>query len=163
MNCQNCGGPLRPVDRRNYLHCGFCGTSVFPSPLEDSADRIIPLNETTETCCPACDELLHVGAMDGARVQYCESCRGILIASDVFGHLVRKRRAEHKGPDDRPVPLNPEELAQIQACPLCGRDMDVHPYHGPGNVVIDSCGPCRTVWLDHGEMAAIERAPGRRY
>jgi Zn-finger nucleic acid-binding protein len=38
--------------------------------------------------------------------------------------------------------------------------MDVHPYYGPGNVVIDTCGKCGLVWLDHGEMAVIENAPG---
>jgi Zn-finger nucleic acid-binding protein len=40
--------------------------------------------------------------------------------------------------------------------------MDVHPYYGPGSQVIDSCPHCRLVWLDAGELAAIERAPGRR-
>jgi Zn-finger nucleic acid-binding protein len=39
--------------------------------------------------------------------------------------------------------------------------MDVHPYYGPGAVVLDSCARCTLIWLDHGEIAAIERAPGR--
>jgi Zn-finger nucleic acid-binding protein len=39
--------------------------------------------------------------------------------------------------------------------------MDVHPYYGPGNVVIDSCSACDLIWLDHGELTQITDAPGR--
>jgi Zn-finger nucleic acid-binding protein len=39
--------------------------------------------------------------------------------------------------------------------------MDVHPYYGPGNVVIDTCIDCRVLWLDHGELRKIRDAPGR--
>ena len=39
--------------------------------------------------------------------------------------------------------------------------MDVHPYYGPGNVVIDTCGQCYLVWLDHGELKQIADAPGQ--
>jgi hypothetical protein len=39
--------------------------------------------------------------------------------------------------------------------------MDVHPYFGPGNVIIDTCGTCDLVWLDFGELKQIEDAPGQ--
>jgi hypothetical protein len=39
--------------------------------------------------------------------------------------------------------------------------MEVHPYYGPGNVVIDSCSACDLIWLDHGELKQISDAPGR--
>jgi Zn-finger nucleic acid-binding protein len=39
--------------------------------------------------------------------------------------------------------------------------MDVHPYYGPGNVVIDTCSGCDMVWLDHGELKQIADAPGQ--
>jgi Zn-finger nucleic acid-binding protein len=38
--------------------------------------------------------------------------------------------------------------------------MDVHPYYGPGNVIIDSCTTCDLVWLDIGELKQIAEAPG---
>jgi Zn-finger nucleic acid-binding protein len=37
--------------------------------------------------------------------------------------------------------------------------MDTHPYAGPGNVIIDSCGDCWLLWLDRGELARIAHAP----
>ncbi|MEZ5361359.1 MAG: hypothetical protein R2748_03195 [Bryobacterales bacterium] len=39
--------------------------------------------------------------------------------------------------------------------------MDVHPYHGPGNAIVDTCGDCLLVWLDHSELTVITTArPG---
>jgi Zn-finger nucleic acid-binding protein len=37
----------------------------------------------------------------------------------------------------------------------------VHPYYGPGNVVIDTCSRCDLIWLDFGELKQIADAPGR--
>ena len=39
--------------------------------------------------------------------------------------------------------------------------MATHPYYGPGNVVLDSCGACDLVWLDFGELKQIVDAPGK--
>ena len=39
--------------------------------------------------------------------------------------------------------------------------MDVHPYYGPGNVIIDTCGKCHLVWLDFGELKQIGDVPGQ--
>jgi hypothetical protein len=75
--------------------------------------------------------------------------------------VIAERRAERTGPPAKPAPLDPEELERHIDCPTCGATMEVHPYYGPGNVVIDSCARCRLIWLDHGEIGAIERAPGR--
>ena len=38
--------------------------------------------------------------------------------------------------------------------------MEVHPYYGPGNIIIDSCQECQYVWLDHGELRTVERSEG---
>jgi hypothetical protein len=84
------------------------------------------------------------------------------VSCDDFAAIVRKRRARHSGTDGESSPLNPEELKRLIRCPICHARMDVHPHYGPGAVVIDSCSRCRVVWLDQGELAAIERAPGLR-
>lgn len=39
--------------------------------------------------------------------------------------------------------------------------MDVHPYYGPGNIVIDTCSRCNVIWLDCGELQQIADAPGK--
>ena len=162
MNCPNCGGTLVIVEGRGHLRCPFCATLHFPEPLKQSADRITPLGRTSETPCPRCGEALSAGALEEISVEYCGACRGILLPSEDFAYLVQLRRSGYSGPDARPRPLSREDLETRIDCPGCGRTMEVHPYYGPGNQVIDSCHPCRLVWLDTGELAAIERAPGRR-
>ncbi len=162
MNCTNCGAPMRLVDERDYFCCDFCSTFHFPEPLETSADGVTPLGEESDFDCPVCDGPLTAGSIEDTRVLFCEGCRGVLINGERFTAVVRKRRAAQSGPGEPPKPLDPEELQRKINCPVCHKRMDVHPYYGPGNVVIDSCIRCHLVWLDHGEIAAIERAPRAR-
>jgi len=162
VNCRNCAAPLTAVVGRDYLSCDFCSTFHFPTALDDSADRVKPLGQRSHLQCPSCRLQLAVGSMEGFRIRYCERCRGVLIDCEMFGLMVRERRAKHKGPPDRPTPFDPDELERRVDCPSCQRRMQTHPYLGPGNVVIDSCTRCKMVWLDHGEVATIERAPGLR-
>jgi Zn-finger nucleic acid-binding protein len=153
---------MEVVEGRAHFRCPFCATLHFPEPLALSVDRIIPLGTASDAECPRCGETLSSGALDEVAVRYCASCRGILLASQDFGYLVQSRRSGYGGPDATPRPLAREHLEHRIECPNCDRTMEVHPYYGPGNQVIDSCHPCRLIWLDSGEMAAIERAPGRR-
>ncbi len=162
MNCDNCGAPLTAVKGRDYLCCAYCTTFHFPTPLADSADGLKPLGEADGSECPVCRAALSTGAISDCQVLYCSKCRGVLATNDDFASIIRWKRANWEGATSKPVPINQEEFERSVECPRCGKSMDVHPYYGPGSVVIDSCGQCRVVWLDHGEIAAIESAPGRR-
>ena len=150
------------VARRDYFRCDYCTTLHFPEPPADSPDRVTPLGETAPADCPLCTAPLIAAALDGTRVLFCPACRGILAQSEAFAQIVRNRRAKYKGAESSPVPVDRTEFERRVDCPACRSRMDVHPYYGPGNAVIDSCGRCRLVWLDHGELAHIERASGRR-
>ena len=125
-----------------------------------------PVSFTSKTVpfwCPICfEQELEVGQLNGTQVCACEQCRGFLIDSQSFASLVRNGRRGFQGADDQPKPMNVEELASTIACPTCQQTMYTHPYHGPGNVVINSCNTCQLNWLDAGELAKIIRAPGFR-
>jgi Zn-finger nucleic acid-binding protein len=162
MHCPNCGAPLTLVEGRNYFYCGYCTTFHFPTPLDESADGVVPLDERRDMECPVCHRQLTGGAIEGLPASLCTRCRGVLLTNDDFADAIRRRRVKYTGPPAEPVALNRRELQRHLVCPACGNDMEVHPYYGPGNVVIDSCWRCQVVWLDHGEIAAIEHAPGRR-
>ncbi len=153
---------MTPVEGRNYFTCGYCHAFHFPTELEDSADRITPLSERGDVACPICAEYLVAGALDDTRIVYCEQCRGVLIENDAFAEVVCSRRVEYTGSDHVPVPIDPAQYERKLACPRCSRRMETHPYHGPGSVAIDTCSSCHLIWLDHGEIASIERAPGQR-
>lgn len=158
MNCSNCGAPTVLVDGRGHFRCDFCSTFHFPE--SKSSDRVSVIGEEIGHDCPVCQCELSEGLMDKHPVAFCEACRGVLIRNQDFCDTMRDRRAASAKIHAAPTPLDVEELKRRIACPICTKRMNIHPYHGPGNVVIDSCSECHLIWFDHGEIAAIEIAPG---
>jgi phage FluMu protein Com len=159
MNCKNCGGQMTLIPNRDYFFCKYCGTFHFPA--EGSEGVRILEGETDGMECPVCKQLLLRVTIDRYPGWQCEKCKGILTAQSWFGEIVKYRRARASGPWERPEPLRREELDRRVKCPNCGRVMETHPYYGPGNVVIDTCGDCQIIWLDHGELREVINAPGR--
>lgn len=153
---------MRLVDQRDYFACEYCGSFWFPNASPETADGVKVLGEQSELHCPLCDLPLVASSIEKHRVLHCEHCRGVLATNDEFSEIVKKRRARWQGVATTPQPINPEELERNVRCPACGQSMDTHPYYGPGNAVVDTCPRCFLVWLDHGELALIEEAPGRR-
>jgi Zn-finger nucleic acid-binding protein len=161
MNCRNCGATMELFERRRYYFCRHCGTFHF---LETTAtDGVEVLARSTDAKpCPLCSAPLARALLDDSCVvEHCETCRGVLVARAGFGEAVARRRAAAAGPPAPAVPIDHRELQRRITCPSCRRPMDVHPYYGPGNVIIDTCSRCDLVWMDHGELKQITDAPGR--
>ena len=147
-------------ERRRYYFCKYCGTFQF---IEGPAgDGIQVLQRRGDgASCPLCTAPLARSLLDNAHaVQYCEKCRGVLIERPTFALAVQQRRARATGPGTPPAAVDRRELERRVTCPTCQTRMDVHPYYGPGNVVIDTCRQCDLVWLDFGELQQIDEAPG---
>ena len=160
MNCPNCGAPMRLVDQRTYFVCDYCATFHFPE--VESPDGVIVLGDgDRDLACPVCGVRLESAAVEGVAVLHCPRCRGVLADQSSFLLIVKFRRARASGVPDRPRPLNQADLEREIVCPHCGEMMDTHPYYGPGNFVIDTCGRCALVWLDYGEIGVMTNAPGR--
>jgi Zn-finger nucleic acid-binding protein len=159
MNCRNCAAPMELFDRRRYYFCKYCGTFEF---IEGSGgDGIQVLERRGDAPCPLCAAPLAKSLLDETHpVQYCEKCRGILIERSAFAHAVQQRRARATGPGTAPAAIDRREFERRVTCPTCQTRMEVHPYYGPGNVVIDTCRKCDLVWLDFGELRQIDEAPG---
>ncbi len=163
VTCQQCGGNVESVAGRDYMQCRFCQTLAFPQENPLSVDRITPLNDGVDVACPCCSETLQKGQLEDRNVLYCRHCYGMLLKNDAFGAVVRERRARRELSEaETPRPINPADYDRLLHCPHCSGLMEAHPYYGPGNVVIDSCDRCHFIWLDHGEMARIERSAGGR-
>ncbi len=162
MNCPNCGAPMRLVAKRNYFVCDFCTTFKFPEKKKTGSDRVQTIGVKSETLCPICEMDLTEALIERYPVLHCEKCRGVLATNDEFLKIVRKIRSESKDVQRDHVAINPTELKRQVGCPRCSKTMDVHPYYGPGAVVIDTCPRCQVIWLDHGEISVIETAPGHR-
>ncbi len=158
MNCENCGAPVVAVRGRGHFVCEHCASLHFAECSEQSPDGLTALDQDTDVGCPCCKTKLSLGSVEGVQLHYCPDCRGLLIPSEDFTFIVQQLR--EGGPDDSeaPTPLNPAELQRRVSCPQCGNKMEVHPYHGRGNAVIDSCHRCAVIWFDHGELGLIGRA-----
>jgi Zn-finger nucleic acid-binding protein len=144
---------------KDYYFCEYCGTFYFPEP---NLDGVRSLHEVAEgLSCPVCRGPLVYAALDWVRGYHCEKCKGVLMNRILLGDLIDYRRARAKGPSAPPIPLNQAELKRNVICPRCGQKMETHPYYGPGNIVIDTCGSCNLIWLDFGELRQVVDAPGR--
>jgi Zn-finger nucleic acid-binding protein len=154
MNCPNCGAALELLPGRTHLRCPYCTSLAFPEPVEEG---VVVLGGDHPHDCPACHKRLAAAALDGERVGYCEGCRGILFSSDQFARAVARRRDAQPDRDRATEPIDLRELRRVLRCVRCGRRMDTHVYGGGGNAVIDTCEPCRLVWLDAGELTLLGR------
>ncbi len=66
MNCENCGGGLKPVGNRPYFRCPYCETFHFPQEL---ADGVALVGGTAPQACPVCADPLAHAAIDGHAVE----------------------------------------------------------------------------------------------
>jgi Zn-finger nucleic acid-binding protein len=149
------------VESGRYFRCSHCGTYHFPHAIEADGIRIVgrPVDAPR---CPICGTgMAHAVLDDDHPIDFCATCRGLLLPRAAFAHVTSTRRAWATSPPAEPIPLNREDLARELECPKCGRLFETYPHYGPGNVVIDNCTACDLVWLDFGEMRQIVDAPGR--
>jgi len=145
---------------RGYFFCRYCSSFHFPETTTPDGVRVLANAEGL--ACPACKRTLATARLDEAHpVHYCTNCRGVLLSRGTFADVVRVRRAWATGTPAKPIPAEPAEFGRRVNCPTCGNELETHPYYGPGNVVIDSCGTCDVIWLDFGELKQIVDAPGR--
>ncbi|MDG1897311.1 MAG: zf-TFIIB domain-containing protein [Fuerstiella sp.] len=161
--CQQCGGRAASVQGREYLQCEYCRSLVFTADNPLTVDRVTPCGGDLEAECPVCQKTLCTGQIEERPVLYCDGCYGLLLKNEDFGAITRVRRTRRAGHEAEPCrPLNPDEYERNICCPNCRTRMEVHPYYGPGNIVMDSCPGCQYVWLDHGELRIVEQAEGGR-
>ena len=159
MNCNNCGAPMHLVREKDYFYCKYCGTFHFPPQTKEGVRILDALPHPLE--CPACSEPLYRASINLFPALHCKRCRGTLMQQFLFGEVIQYLRSQARGPADRPRLLDNEELKRLVKCPYCYRIMDVHPYAGPGNIMIDTCAHCYVIWLDYGEINKVVNAPGR--
>ena len=160
MNCKNCGAAMVLSPTQSHSQCHHCGSFYFPERHDDGVKVIGGPSESHP--CPECGTRLSPSTLDEhRRVLYCTNCRGVLLPRSVFATVVQTRRAWTTAPPAPPVPLERAALDRVVRCPSCSNAMMTHPYHGPGNIVIDTCEACDVIWLGTGELARAVNAPGR--
>lgn len=135
---------------------------AVPSPVVcfDEGGKID--DRPTGVDCPNCQSELVIGEVRACQFAGCPSCGGMLFKQDVFGMLIQHLRAEKSGLSFMPKPINFDDLKVRRLCSSCQTVMETHAYAGPGNAVIDTCFPCRLIFLDQGELTKLAETPGKR-
>ena len=147
---------MRLKDDADYLVCDYCETPHFPDP---NADGVRVLGVPAGIFCPLCAIPLMHASVARERIFYCERCRGMLIAMDMFTEIVDDLRSRRELAVEAGRRFDAKDLDRQIPCPKCSATMDTHLYGGPGNIVIDTCEHCAQNWLDYGELDRVVRAP----
>ncbi len=96
-------------------------------------------------------------------VDLCPSCRGLWLDAGELERIEETHERDHREELARMVDLgyNAYELARAKAgrrlcCPKCGAELERCEYARCSQVMIDACPRCHGVWLDAGEIEALE-------
>jgi len=157
VNCPTCGAPITLRPDTEGFKCKYCHAVFFPGE-EDDGVQVSGEPAEPSLACPLCDQPLVKATITKIPVLYCTQCHGLLMPMNVPPGLIDALKPEVDKPAVQ-TPPDPGELRRAIQCPKCHRRMDTHPYAGPGNVIIDSCGDCLLIWLDRGELMRIVHAP----
>jgi Zn-finger nucleic acid-binding protein len=96
-------------------------------------------------------------------VERCPSCRGMWLDHGKLEALQRITERDYRSKLDEPVDSVSTMLEQaklLQApiqCPKCGGEMETREYAQCSQIVIDSCVDGCGIWLDAGELEALEK------
>ncbi len=94
-------------------------------------------------------------------IDACGQCGGVWLDKGELEQIQRTVERDHGSLLDRPhdptggLPSSPVPRPRI-SCPKCAAEMDARPYGMGSMVVIDVCPDGCGIWLDQGELEALE-------
>ena len=103
MNCTNCGAAIELVDSRQYFRCRHCGSYGFPATVESEGLRVSGIRADGPGCPVCASALAHAVLDDEFPVDFCTTCRGVLLPRATFATVINKRRAWATTPPAEPI------------------------------------------------------------
>jgi Zn-finger nucleic acid-binding protein len=116
--------------------------------------------------CPLCNVDLVRLTYEGLKIEQCASCRGVLVSDDRLAGIKTKRERSKQQLEAELDSSRKPDTAKRVRCPGCWEQMEKERCKKPQPFFIDRCEECRLVWLDGGEVAAVQlgyqaSGPGR--
>ncbi|MCS6859745.1 MAG: zf-TFIIB domain-containing protein [Abditibacteriales bacterium] len=110
--------------------------------------------------CPRCDKPLSSGVYDGLRLDTCKACGGMWVDAPEFPVLMQRSPEQLKQLEQQlgqtKVHLDAVlESRRALMCPLCYEPMIERSYTYGSGIRLNTCGTCRGVWADAGELSQI--------
>lgn len=154
MQCEHCGGCVPPGFVGEQRRCDFCEAFRCQKLLRNASARIKILCKTTGIACPGCDQDLRFGKLSKMKVLHCAGCDGLLMTRGALRETIRRRRSQDTQPGLAPQAVVGTPFQRSAICPQCTRTLELHPYHGPGQALIEACDHCDLVWFEPAETRA---------
>jgi len=129
--------------------CAYCGTDV----------SAVPAAAPETLLCPACADpaALEPVALGGVSGERCPDCRGTWFPRGHLRRLLEASRPAAGAPEPAAAPLSVGVgPVRYRRCPLCGQLMHRQNHGRTSGVIVDLC-RAHGVWLDEGELAALQR------
>lgn len=141
------------IPKRDYFFCRYCGTYHFLHENEDGV-KLTGIKDVAK--CPECDENLHLGIISKEPILHCEKCRGNLVKTKSVNIILKDNAIRKLAlPSNKQLALDHGDRPKQHKCPGCHQAMDSHPFHGTGNIYVESCGKCLLVWFDYKEILLL--------
>ena len=105
--------------------------------------------------CPTCDAPLDVGRYEGQMLHRCTGCQGHFLEHQNLRAIERERQVNVPPQAAGSTTRQPGEEF-ILLCPRCQQTMKKFRYGKEPAVTVDQCPSCKALWLDAGELEAIQ-------
>jgi len=160
-------GEVAPVRGRGYGR--FINEKHLPMwlkrirarrPDEVPATKGLIVGKETSTPCPACDGKLAEATLYGVKVDTCAKCGGMWLDQGELKSL-EERAHDYSWrevawlDDEAAAAAGVTAMLSSRSCPRCQDRKMFSTAFGDSGVIIDFCGHCKGVWLDHDEFQAI--------
>jgi Zn-finger nucleic acid-binding protein len=94
---------------------------------------------------------------------YCPKCKGVFLTPEEL-HSIENSKDSDTFKDLSTMPEFWNQEMDVDAhksfesikCPSCNVEMTTKEYGFTSRIIVDTCPQCRSVWLDRGELKAIE-------
>jgi len=103
--------------------------------------------------CPKCTSVLREMRLEEVDFDYCLSCKGIWFDKDEMAAMAEMAA-------DLPK-VDPHATKTNFVCPRCGKGLEEMKFMAGAELRIDRCPGCHGIWLDKGEMKAVEKIAAR--
>lgn len=106
--------------------------------------------------CPACQVPMREGVEAGARHHACPQCAGLWFADGDMARLLAAGPQAVDFVEETNRPVREPEPATALLCPDCGSPLMAYKYAYASPVELDGCERCGGVFVQDGELAAIQ-------
>jgi Zn-finger nucleic acid-binding protein len=99
---------------------------------------------------------MQTATFEGIELDRCDICRGIFFDRGELDQMIQRKVPGADALAYAALSETMDELAAI--CPRCEREMA--PRIGAAQIKMDVCDKCDSVFLDQGELAALQHFSG---